>query len=121
VDHIVICGHYDCEVIKHELSGKDLSGWQMQGLPTSLGISSKLITFRDVSKLDPSARRPSNIAQMSSEKSREQRLEETYVLEEADWLRSQTNVNKAIQDRGLKIHAFVYDKNKNSCARLVEE
>jgi carbonic anhydrase len=79
-----------------------------------------LTSLSEVSKLDPSARRPSNIEQMSNERSREQRMEEAYVLEELDWLKNQENVKKAIQNGGLKLHAFVYDKEKNSCVRLVE-
>ena len=27
VDHVVVCGHYDCEVIKQELAGEVLHGW----------------------------------------------------------------------------------------------
>jgi carbonic anhydrase len=42
------------------------------------------------------------------------------VLAEADWLRRQENVRRAIKERGLQIHAFVYDKEKNACVRLVE-
>lgn len=52
---------------------------------------------------------------------RHQRLEEVYVLAEVGWLKRQANVQKAIQERGLQIHAFVYDKAKNACVRLVEE
>ncbi|KAG0645730.1 Carbonate deHydratase [Hyphodiscus hymeniophilus] len=104
VDYIVVCGHYDCEVIKHELAGKELSGWEME-----------------VSKLDPNARRPSNILHMSSERSREQRLEETYLLHEVDWLKKEEHVQRAIRERGLIVHTFVYDKTRNECVRLVEE
>jgi carbonic anhydrase len=28
VDHIVICGHNDCEVIKQELAGEEVRGWE---------------------------------------------------------------------------------------------
>jgi len=47
-------------------------------------------------------------------------LEEVYVLAETGWLRDQPNVKKAMSERGLQIHAFVYDKEKNGCVRLVE-
>jgi len=52
--------------------------------------------------------------------SREHRLEEVYTLAETDWLKRQPNVKAAIQDRGLQIHAFVYDRDRNACVRLVE-
>lgn len=40
---------------------------------------------------------------------------------EVQWLREQPTVAKAIADRGLKVHAFVFDKEKEACVRLVEE
>lgn len=54
------------------------------------------------------------------ERSREHRLEEVYTLAEAGWLRRQPNVKEAIRERGLQIHAFVYDRETNSAVRLVE-
>jgi carbonic anhydrase len=75
-----------------------------------------MIWCREVKNLDPTARRPS----MSGERSRD-RLEEMYVLEEADWLRNREVVKKAIQERGLKVDAFVFDRERGSCVRLVEE
>jgi len=50
----------------------------------------------------------------------EHRLEEIYVLAEVDWLKEQPTVLKAIEERGLQIHAFVYDKDKKQCSRLIE-
>lgn len=40
---------------------------------------------------------------------------------EVEWLRSQPTVAKAIAERGLLVHAFVFDKEKEACVRLVEE
>lgn len=40
---------------------------------------------------------------------------------EVEWLRSQPTVAKAIAERGLKVHAFVFDKEEEACVRLVEE
>jgi carbonic anhydrase len=51
---------------------------------------------------------------------RHRKLEEVYVLAEAGWLRRQENVKRAIEERGLKIHPFVYDKETNQCVELVE-
>jgi carbonic anhydrase len=48
------------------------------------------------------------------------RFEEIYVLAEVDWLKKQENVKKAIEERGLQVHAFVYEKEGNECVRLVE-
>ena len=55
-----------------------------------------------------------------SERTRARTLEEIYVLAEVEWLRNQPNVNKCMSEKGLQIHAFVYDKEKNGCVRLVE-
>jgi carbonic anhydrase len=119
VDHVVVCGHYDCEVIKQELAGEVLHGWDTYDPVSS--STHVLTAFRDVPKLDPSARRPSNVSQIPDTRSRAERFEETYVLEEVEWLRSQANVEKAVGERGLQIHAFVYDKGRNGCVRLIEE
>jgi carbonic anhydrase len=54
------------------------------------------------------------------ERSTAHRLEEVYVLAEVDWLKRQPNVKKAIQDRGMQIHAFVYDKEEDKSVRLIE-
>ncbi len=43
------------------------------------------------------------------------------MLAETDWLKRQENVRKAMSEKGLQIHAFVYDKQSDTCFRLVEE
>lgn len=55
------------------------------------------------------------------EVSREHRMEEIYVLAEVDWLKRQPNVQKAIQERGVQIHAFCYDKETNQCSEMIEK
>jgi hypothetical protein len=51
---------------------------------------------------------------------RDRHLAEIYVLAEANWLRTQPTVARAIQERNLQIHAFVFDKQKEACVRLVD-
>lgn len=51
---------------------------------------------------------------------KEARFEELYVLAEVEWLKQQEIVRTAIEERGLQVHAFVYDKEKNICLRLEE-
>jgi carbonic anhydrase len=55
-----------------------------------------------------------------SEEEHDRILEEIYLLAETEWIRNQPNVEKAMNERGLQIHAFVYDKVQNRCVRLVE-
>lgn len=52
---------------------------------------------------------------------RHRKLEEVYVLAEIDWLKRQPKVRSAMEEDGLKLHGFVYDKERNLCLRLVEE
>jgi carbonic anhydrase len=56
----------------------------------------------------------------TSDRERDRILEEIYVLAETEWIRKQPNVKKAMAERGLQVHAFVYDKIRNRCVRLVE-
>jgi carbonic anhydrase len=84
-------------------------------------VTNKAGGYSDVSRLDPNGRRPSNIEQIPSASDRVRRFEETYVLEEVEWLKGQANVEKAVRERGMRIHALVYDKEANECVRLVEE
>jgi len=55
-----------------------------------------------------------------TEVERNHRLVEVYVLAEAEWLKGQSIVEKALKDRGLEVHAFVFDKNYMSCVILDE-
>ena len=76
-----------------------------------------LTPIRDLSKL-----RRANDALLDgvSQEARDRHLAEIYVLAEADWLRTQPTVAKAIAERGLQIHAFVFDKSKEATVRLIE-
>ena len=51
---------------------------------------------------------------------RERRMEEIYVLAEVEWLKRQPSVEKAIREKGLKVHAFCYDKMTGKCSELIE-
>jgi carbonic anhydrase len=54
------------------------------------------------------------------EEERNRHLTELFTLAEAEWLKKQSIVIKAMQERDLKVHAFVFDKKANMCVRLVE-
>jgi carbonic anhydrase len=86
-----------------------------------LALNGFLQWNRDVAKLhDVNERHLSLTDESMDERSKNHRLEEVYVLAEVDWLKRQPNVKEAIRDRGLQIHAFVYQKENNKCVRLVE-
>ncbi|KUJ06600.1 carbonic anhydrase [Mollisia scopiformis] len=100
VKHIIVCGHYDCALIDKG-DGSALGGWH------------KLHELNEshLSKSDSSL----------NYECRHRKLEEVYVLAEVDWLKRQPSVRRAMEEEGLKLHAFVYDKERNVGYRLVEE
>ena len=77
---------------------------------------------RDVTKLHAvNKRHISLFEEQLDEESVEHRLEEVYIWAEVDRLvKKQPNVKDAMATRGLQIHAFVYDKEKTRCLRLVD-
>ena len=77
--------------------------------------------LRDVTKIHSISERHLSISDGAlDERSKDRRLEEVYVLAEVDWLKKQPNVKKAIEERGLAVHAFVYDKEMNGWVMLME-
>ncbi|TVY56626.1 Carbonic anhydrase [Lachnellula suecica] len=104
VKHIVVCGHYGCSLTK-EKDPKALYGWS-KDITKLHKLNDEFLELSD-RKVD--------------ETSREHRLEEVYTLAETDWLAKQPNVKAAIRERGLQTHAFIYDKDSNTCVRLVEK
>ncbi|OBT90925.1 hypothetical protein VE02_00248 [Pseudogymnoascus sp. 03VT05] len=102
VKHIVVCGHYDCVLFKEASEAPTaIHGW-----------------YEDLSRLR--AANDALLPDMETVK-RDRHLAEVYVQAEVEWVRSQPTVAKAIADRGLKVHAFVFDKEEEACVRLVEE
>lgn len=77
---------------------------------------------RDVTKLRRHTLRATQdqSQQPTDEYSRCHRIEEVYVLAEVDWLKRQPNVKRAMKEWGLQVHAFVFDKERGTCVRLVE-
>ncbi len=116
--HIVVCGHYDCALIR-ENDANEVHGWHKYEHP--IVTWSLLTQERDVTKLHrTNAEYLSKMNKDLNTEDRDRILEEIYVLAETDWVRTQPNVKKAISGRGLQVHAFVYDKARNQCVRLVE-
>lgn len=48
-----------------------------------------------------------------------EKQEELHVLREVQWMKRQPHVARAIQERGLEVHGFIYDKDSMKCVRLV--
>ncbi|KAL2073918.1 hypothetical protein VTL71DRAFT_11244 [Oculimacula yallundae] len=104
VDHIIVCGHYDCALIDKG-DGSELGGWHKN--ITKLHHMNEDYFEKVESGLDDYCRH--------------RRLEEVYVLAEVGWLKRQEHVMAAMKERGLQVHGFVYDKERKGCVRLVEE
>ncbi|KAB8300816.1 hypothetical protein EYC80_002744 [Monilinia laxa] len=96
VQHIVVCGHYDCHLL--EESESDSNNW-----------------YRDIIQLHQESDALEPPAQ--SPQSRNRHFMELYVLSEVGWLKQQPSVERAMKEWGCQVHAFVYDREKNSCVR----
>lgn len=46
-------------------------------------------------------------------------LVELNVLAQMTWLMQQPNVLKAIEERGMEVHGFIYNPENGECVRLV--
>jgi carbonic anhydrase len=49
---------------------------------------------------------------------RDRRLVELNVLAQVHWVTQQASVMKAIRERGMKVHGFVYNSAQRSCVEL---
>jgi carbonic anhydrase len=49
---------------------------------------------------------------------RDRRLVELNVLAEVRWVMQQPSVMKAVRERGMEVHGFVYDLVQRSCVKL---
>jgi len=103
VKHIVICGHYDCALVKADKDPGAIHGW-----------------YKDLKKLHVANEEYLGPHADMEEEDRDRHLVEVYVLAEAEWIKKQPVVAKAIQERGLQVHAFVFDKHSAASVRLVE-
>jgi carbonic anhydrase len=98
-----------------------MDGTSTSTLPPDTQEASLLTANRDVTRLHRT--NTEYLSQTNDSLNAEERariLEEIYLLAETEWLRNQPKVKQAISERGLQIHAFVYDKMQNQCVRLVE-
>ncbi|RDW60658.1 carbonic anhydrase-4 [Coleophoma cylindrospora] len=102
VKHIIVCGHYDCALIKSSEKDSDdaLHGW-----------------YKDMTRLH--TRFLNSHTHTESEEAERRKFEEVYVLAEVEWLRRQPVVKKAMEERGLLLHGFVFDRKKAQAVRLV--
>jgi len=103
VKHIVICGHYDCALVKADKDPGAIHGWY-KDLQTLHKANDDFLCQHTEMGVDE----------------KDRHLVEVYVLAEAEWLKKQPIVAKAIRQKGLQVHAFVFDKTTARCVRLVE-
>lgn len=93
VDHVVICGHYQCGGVKAAMDAADL------GI-----LNPWLRNIRDVYRIH---RKELNIIEDETQKYN--RLVELNVQEQCVNLLKTAVVQKAIRNRGMKVHGWVFD------------
>jgi carbonic anhydrase len=93
VNHIVICGHYSCGGVKAAMEPKDM------GI-----LNPWLRNIRDVYRAHKD-----ELNAISDEQARYDRLAELNVREQAINVVKLAAVQKAIRNRGLQVHGWVFD------------
>ncbi len=93
VDHIVVCGHYFCGGVKAAMDASDL------GI-----LNPWLRNIRDVYRLHKS-----ELNGIRNENDRYNRLVELNVQEQCINLLKTAVVQKAVKERGVKVHGWVFD------------
>jgi len=93
VNHIVICGHYYCGGVKAAMESKDL------GI-----LNPWLRNIRDVYRLHKT-----ELNDIKDEEEKYKRLVEINVQEQCVNVIKTADVQKAIRERGLTVHGWVFD------------
>ncbi|MBD0831106.1 carbonic anhydrase [Aestuariibaculum sediminum] len=93
VNHVVVCGHYACGGVKAAMQ------------PADLGILNPwLRNIRDVYRLHKK-----ELSAFENEEKKYDRLVELNVQEQCVNLIKTAAIQKAVRDRGLKVHGWVFD------------
>lgn len=93
VNHVVVCGHYECGGVKAAMQSADL------GI-----LNPWLRNIRDVFRLHKT-----ELNAIQDENKKYERLVELNVQEQCVNLIKTAAVQKAYRDRGLKVHGWVFD------------
>ena len=93
VDHVVVCGHYYCGGVKAAMDASDL------GI-----LNPWLRNIRDVYRLHRT-----ELNNIKDETERYKRLVELNVQEQCVNLLKTAVVQKAVRNRGMKVHGWVFD------------
>ena len=103
VNHVVVCGHYACGGVKAAMQSADL------GI-----LNPWLRNIRDVYRLHKN-----KLNAIVSEEDRYDRLVELNVQEQCVNLIKTAAVQKAVRERGLKVHGWVFDIHKGEIKEVV--
>ncbi len=102
VDHIVVCGHYYCGGVKAAMESKDL------GI-----LNPWLRSIRDVYRLHRV-----ELNKIADDEERYKRLVELNVEEQCINVLKTAEVQLAYRNRGLKVHAWVFDIHSGNLINL---
>lgn len=93
VDHIMVCGHHECGGVKAAMGDSDL------GI-----LNPWLLNIRDVYR----THQP-ELAAIADDRARYRRLVELNVVEQCFNVAKTSVVQRAVRERGVEIHGFVFD------------
>lgn len=93
VNHVVVCGHYDCGGVKAAMTSKDLAI-----------LNPWLRTIRDVYRIHKH-----ELNAIDDEESRYKRLVELNVQEQCINVLKTADVQIAYRERGITVHGWVFD------------
>ncbi len=102
VQHIVVCGHYYCNGVKAAMQSADL------GI-----LNPWLRNIRDVYRLHKD-----ELAAITDEEEKYKRLVELNVQEQCVNVIKTSDVQKAIKERGLTVHGWVFDVHSGALIDL---
>jgi len=102
VNHIVVCGHYYCGGVKAAMQSED------QGI-----LNSWLRNIRDVYRMHKD-----ELNEINEEEERYKRLVELNVQEQCINVIKTAEVQRAIRERGLTIHGWVFDMHTGKLVDL---
>ncbi|KAH8807971.1 carbonic anhydrase [Xylogone sp. PMI_703] len=99
VRHIIVCGHYGCGLINEAGDTNSVQSWLHH-----------LKELRELCSL---------FFPKENGVHKHSHLVELNVLVQMAWLMQQPNVVKAVEERGMEVHGFIYNQEKGECVRLV--
>jgi len=98
VQHIVVCGHYNCQFSRPSPPSPMLAAW-----------------LKDVNDLYEANK--TELAEIK-DSDRNRRFSELHVWNQTRLLAQKDDVKTAMSEKGVKVHAYMFDTENNQCVEL---